>query len=287
MSAAADIRLHVAEVGRGEPLVLLHGLGASNDDWEYQLAAFSKRFHCIAPDFRGFGLSPRVSPYSIEQFAGDIWTLLEGLGIDRFRLIGHSMGGAVAMQMAVDQPGRIESLVLADTLPSFRTNTLGRRMMFATRYATMGLLGPKRLAGAIAMKLFPNADQAALRERVRLRGESNDRGVYLETIRNLVTWAVTDRLSRLSMPVLVVAAEHDYFPLADAEAFAHALPDARLIVFPGAHHALPLESPQEFNAAVLQFLDAPASVPKALAAPPAAASVAPKKRLARLRRVRR
>lgn len=260
--AAAAIRLHVAESGDGPPLVLLHGLGASNEDWEYQLAAFSARYRCIAPDLRGFGLSPKAGNYSVPRFAADVWALLDAQGIGRFGLIGHSMGGAVALQMAVEQPQRVDRLVLADTLPSFCANSMGKRMLFATRYATMGLLGPKRLAGAIAQKLFPNPDQFALRERVRLRGLANDRGVYLETIRSLVTWSVLDRLDRVSMPALVLAAEQDYFPRSDAEAFAAALPDARLIVFPGTHHALPLEAPQEFNAAVLEFLDTPAEIPQ-------------------------
>lgn len=258
--AGPEFRLQVTEAGHGAPLVLLHGLGASHEDWEYQLEAFSARYRCVAPDLRGFGASPRVGPYTVPRFAADVWALLDERGIDRFSLIGHSMGGAVAQQMAVEQPGRIERLVLADTLPSFRANSMGKRMLFATRYATMGLLGPRRLAGAIAQKLFPGPDQAALRERVRLRGVANDRGVYLETIRNLVTWSVVDRLDRLAMPVLVLAAERDYFPRADAEAFAAALPDARLIVFPGTHHALPLEAPQLFNPAVLQFLEARADV---------------------------
>jgi pimeloyl-ACP methyl ester carboxylesterase len=262
--ATAAISLHFAEKGEGPPLVMLHGLGASHDDWEYQLAAFSTRFRCFAPDIRGFGLSPKIGPYTVPRFAADIWRLLDERGIERFSLMGHSMGGAVALQMGVEQPQRIERLVLADTLPSFRTNSMGKRMLFATRYATMGLLGPKRLAGAIAQKLFPNADQAALRERVRIRGLTNDRNVYLETIKGLVTWSVIDRMDRLTMPALILAAEHDYFPRADGEAFAAAMPDARLIVFPGTHHALPLEAPQEFNAAVLQFLVGAAEVPKAV-----------------------
>ncbi len=250
----AGVRLHYLEAGSGAPLVLLHGIGASFDDWEFQIPAFAKHFRVIAPDLRGFGKSERAGDYSVEQFAADVWALLDQLGIERISLVGHSMGGAVALQMAVDQPERIARLVLANTLPSFRANTLAKRMLFATRYATMGLLGPRRLASAISRKLFPGADQAALRARVTQRGEDNDRGVYLETIRGLVGWAVDDRLQVLTMPTLVIAAEFDYFPCGDAMAFAAALPNGKLKIFPGVHHALPLEAPKVFNAAVLSFL---------------------------------
>jgi 3-oxoadipate enol-lactonase len=164
------------------------------------------------------------------------------------------MGGAVALQMAVDRPERVERLVAADTLPSFQANSFGKRILFAYRYLMMGVFGPQRLSRAVAAKLFPEPHQQALRDRAVAGGLSNDRGVYLETLRQLLGWNVLEQLQRLTMPVLVLAAEHDYFPTQDAETFAKALGDARLKIFAGMHHALPLEAPQAFNRAVLRFL---------------------------------
>ncbi|HZR37670.1 MAG TPA: alpha/beta hydrolase [Nevskia sp.] len=248
------VRLHYEEAGRGEPLVLLHGIGASRTDWEYNVPAFAGHYRVITPDLRGFGLSERSGNYSVATFANDIWLLLERLGVDGFHLIGHSMGGAVALQMAVDRPARIRRLVAADTLPSFQANSFGKRILFAYRYLMMGVFGPQRLSSAVAAKLFPNPDQQALRDRATAGGLANDRGVYLETLKALLGWNVLGQLERLTMPVLVVAAEHDYFPVSDAEAFARMLRDARLKIFAGMHHALPLEAPQAFNTAVLRFL---------------------------------
>jgi pimeloyl-ACP methyl ester carboxylesterase len=248
------VRLHYDEAGAGPPLVLLHGIGASRSDWEYNVPELSRHYRVIAPDLRGFGLSERSGNYGVATFANDIWLLLEQLGVGDFHLVGHSMGGAVALQMAVDRPERITRLVAADTLPSFQTNTFGKRILFAYRYLMMGVFGPQRLSAAVAAKLFPNPDQQALRDRATAGGVANDRGVYLETLKALLGWSVLDRLERLTMPVLVVAAEHDYFPVADAEAFARLLHDARLKIFAGMHHALPLEAPQAFNTAVLRFL---------------------------------
>ena len=248
------VRLHYEEVGAGPPLVLLHGIGASRSDWEYNVPAFARHYRVITPDLRGFGQSERSGNYGVATFAGDIWALLEQLQVSRFNLIGHSMGGAVALQMAVDRPERIERLVAADTLPSFQTNTFGKRILFAYRYLMMGVFGPQRLSSAVAAKLFPGPNQQALRDRATAGGMANDRTVYLETLRQLLGWNVLERLERLTMPVLVLAAEHDYFPVQDAEAFAKALRDARLKIFAGMHHALPLEAPQAFNTAVLRFL---------------------------------
>ena len=126
-------------------------------------------------------------------------------------------------------------------------------------FRSMGVLGPQRLSRAVAAKLFPGPNQQALRDRATAGGMANDRTVYLETLRQLLGWNVLQQLGRLTMPVLVLAAEHDYFPPSDAEAFAKALHDARLKIFAGMHHALPLETPQAFNTAVLRFLSGQAS----------------------------
>lgn len=248
------VRLHYEEAGEGPPLVLLHGIGASRRDWEFNVPTFAQDYRVITPDLRGFGLSEKSGNYGVATFANDVWQLLQQLGIERFDLIGHSMGGAVALQMAVDQPRRISRLVAADTLPSFQANTFGKRILFAYRYLMMGVFGPQRLAGAVAAKLFPRPEQQALRERATAGGLANDRTVYLETLNQLLGWNVLQQLHELVMPVLVLAAEHDYFPVADAEAFVEALPQGQLKVFAGMHHAVPLEAPDEFNTAVLSFL---------------------------------
>ncbi|MBL6751029.1 MAG: alpha/beta hydrolase [Nevskia sp.] len=258
-AAVNGTRLFYADDGAGTPLLLVHGIGTDHEDWEDQVPVFARRYRVIAPDLRGYGRSDRGGEFSPQAFAADLWALLDGLGIGRFLLVGHSMGGAVALQMAVDQPERVLALVAADTLPSFVIDTPAKRLLFAFRYVMMSLFGPRRLARAVANKLFPEPGQAALRERSCRRGAAIDRHVYLKNLRQLVGWSVQRRLERLRMPVLVIAAEHDYFPVGDAEAFTAALPDGRLSVFAGRHHALPLEAPRRFNATVLRFFAAAAS----------------------------
>lgn len=255
----ATVALHFVDTGELAtktlpPLVLLHGVGASGEDWECQIPVFAPLCRVIVPDLRGYGHSPKGDVYSMEAFAADVWVVLDRLGIERFNLVGHSMGGAVALRMAVDRPERIHRLVLADTLPSFVADTLSKEVFYWYRLVMVWLFGPARLAGAVYKKLFPRPEHAALRARLEARSTQQDRKVYLRTIQALKGWTIVDYLHTLKMPTLLLAAADDYFPRADTEAFAAALPNAQLQVFDDAHHHLPLEVPERFNTAVLAFL---------------------------------
>lgn len=264
------VRLYFHGAGSGPPLLLLHGLGSSSRDWECQVPAFAQHYQVIAPDFRGHGGSSRSGGYSVPRFAADTWALVDQLGLGPVAVVGYSMGGAVAMQMALDRPGRITRLVLSNTLPSFRTDTLAKRWLLWSRLLLMGWLGPRRLSEVMTRRLYPRPDQAELRARVARRNAENDKNVYLETVRALVGWSVQDRLAGLDLPVLVLAAEHDYFLLRETDAFVAALPDARVVHFPGTRHGLPLEAPEAFNRAVLDFLrDRAAPAPPGARLPPA------------------
>ena len=247
------VRLWYADEGSGPVLLLVHGIGTTHEDWEFQIPRFARHYRVIAPDLRGFGRSEAASGFTVAQFAADLWALLDGLGIGGILLAGHSMGGAVALQMAVERPQRVTKLVAADTLPSFETNSFGRRLMFAYRYLMVSALGPRRLAGAVARRLLPGPQLTEVRERFHRRSAAGSGVVYLQTLQALVDWTVERELGRLAMPVLVIAAGHDYFPLEEARRFAAALPDARLVVFAGGHHALPLEMPERFGEELESF----------------------------------
>lgn len=251
-----DLTMHYEEAGSGPPLVLLHGLGGSTRDWEHQIPYFARRYHVIAPDLRGFGDTPRGRGLpSIPRFAQDVRGLLEHLELQCFRLIGHSMGGAVSQQLALDWPAAVERMVIANSVPSFQPQSPRHYLEFAYRWTVMGLLGPARLARIGAWRMFPEPEQEAERAKSIARGARNTRAAYLGALAALGRWSVIPRLGELEMPVLVVASEHDYFGHAETVKFAHALPRGRLHVVEGAHHGLPSEHPDEFNAVVQKFFE--------------------------------
>lgn len=251
-----DIRIHYHEAGAGPPLVLLHGLGGSHEDWEEQFEALGRVRRVIAPDLRGFGATPmgRHAP-SIERMAADVRGLLAALGVERFALMGHSMGGAVALQVALEQPPAIERLVIANSVPAFKPRTFGQHLEVWYRMALMIVAGPAWLARVGAARMFPGAALAKVRERSALRGARNLRSAYVGALQALTRWSVLERLKELRMPALVIAAEFDFFSRDDSLRFAHGLGRGRLRVVKGSRHGLPQENPAEFNRIVLRFLE--------------------------------
>lgn len=253
-------RIAYIERGQGPALLFVHGLGASKADFDKQVDYFSRIFRVIAPDLRGHGSSDAIAPYSIERFATDMLALMEQLSPGNFAVVGHSMGGAVAMQMALYKPERIYKLVLADTLPSFVPNSFQKRAMVWGRILMMHLFGPKALSKRVAANMFPNKDQEPLRKLVAERNGNTRKSVYLSLIGTLTKWSVSDKLLWMTMPTLVLAGEHDYFQPSEAEVFAENLPNGKCRIFSASHHHLPLERPDEFNRNVMEFLIPGASV---------------------------
>jgi len=263
-----DFDMVYEEAGSGPPLVFLHGLGGSHEDWEFQIPHFARRYRVLAPDLRGFGGSvPGGRRIGVARLAADVCALLDALGVTRCHLVGHSMGGAVALQFALSYPGRVRRLAIVNSVPSFQPRSARHYVEFLYRLVIMGLLGPARLAEIGALRMFPGAEQEALRAKHIERGRRNTRAVYLSALASLGRWSVIERLHELTMPVLVAAAQHDYFGHEETVKFAHALPRGRLHVFKGAHHGLPTEQPEAFNAVLQRFLEGPAPrVRKAAAA---------------------
>ncbi len=115
VEAASGVRVFVQDLGAGPPLVLVHGFALNSRSWEYQAGAFARAgFRVVAPDLRGFGWSDKpLGPYTYDAFAGDVAAVLEALDLRGVTLLGHSLGGAIALHTAAVHPGRIAKLVLA------------------------------------------------------------------------------------------------------------------------------------------------------------------------------
>ena len=256
---ANDAELHYEDTGSGEPVLLLHGLGGSSADWTPQVEALVWRYRALTLDVRCGGrsrdLAHPAGPWSVKQFADDAAGLLDHLGAEPAHIVGLSMGGIIAFQLAVDHPRLVRSLTLVNCVPQLVPRTLKQRWTVWLRMNVARLFGPAGVARMIAPKLFPRPDQADLRQRFLKSMERNDPRAYSATQRALIGWSVLDRIDAIEAPTLMVASERDYWPVAEKQGYARQMKRAEVVVVPGVGHALPIEAPDEFNRILIPFLD--------------------------------
>ena len=148
--------IYYERCGRGPPLLLIHGLGSSGDDWAFQRDAFARGNALIVPDLRGSGRSAKPpGRYAIAQFAQDLWALLDALGIESANVLGFSLGGAVAIEMALMRPLSVPRLILCNALANYRTDTWRKWLEAHLQLWLVRAIGLRRTAGLIAGRLFP------------------------------------------------------------------------------------------------------------------------------------
>ncbi|TJY59999.1 alpha/beta fold hydrolase [Sinimarinibacterium sp. CAU 1509] len=245
--------LHYERAGSGPALLLIHGLGSSSRDWAPQLEAFSANHTVIAPDLRGHGRTPGArGRFSLRGFAEDVAAIMADAGFADADVVGLSLGGAVAFQLAVDYPERVRSLTIVNSSPSFVPRTRREHLMVLQRLLVIRLLGMRRMGQILAPRLFP--DNAALRDLFVEQYAQNRKSDYLATLKALVGWSVAERLPDITCPTLVVSADQDYTPVADKQAYVDQIPQARLAVIANAHHAVTAERPDAFNCELGEFL---------------------------------
>jgi 3-oxoadipate enol-lactonase len=238
-------------------VLLLHGLGAGGSSWVMQLPPLIEAgFRPIAPDVTGFGDSPYDGRgWNIQRAAEDVGDLLDELEVSRAHLVGISMGGTIALQLALDQPQHVHKLVLASTFATLRPDKLGVWIYFLRRLILIHLIGLKSQARLVAERIFPAPEQESLRQTLVDQITRADPRAYRAAMRSLGSFDVRDRLWELKIPTLVVTGEHDTtVPPASQRVLVDRIAGARQAFIPGAGHALSVDHPREFNQALLTFL---------------------------------
>lgn len=252
----AGHRLHYEESGFGTPVLLVHGLGSSTRDWEYQVPELEKRHRVIALDVRGHGQSDKPRErYSIGAFAEDVIALLDHLHLGRVHLVGISMGGMIGFELATRWPERLNSLTIVNSAPEVKPRNLREYLEVARRLFLAHVLGLDTVGKALGKLLFPKPEQADLRRKIQQRWPQNDKRAYLSSLHAIIGWGVQERLARITCPTLVISADRDYTPVSLKQAYVGNLPNARLVVIEDSRHATPLDQPERFNTTLLDFLE--------------------------------
>lgn len=250
-----DIELYYETTGEGPPVLLLHGLGSSARDWENQIPEFSRSYRVIACDVRGHGRSGKPpGPYSVARFARDVAELLRALDASPAHIIGLSMGGMIAFQIAVDFPDLVRSLVIINSGPAVILKKFSQRTGVQLRFFIVRWFGMRAMAKLIGKRLFPDPGQERLLETFIDRVAENDPRAYLDSILAINGWSVADRVSKIRCPVLVVASDQDYTAVEVKQAYAAQIPGAVVTVLPNSRHAAPVDQPEQLNRVILDFL---------------------------------
>jgi len=251
----ADIQLYYEIHGNGDPLLLIHGLGSSCRDWELQMEAFTTDCRVVTFDLRGHGKSGKPpGPYSIPLFAEDTAGLISSLGLGPVHVLGISLGGMVAFQLALDFPDAVRSLIIVNSTPAMVPRSIKDRVALWQRFLIVRLMGMKKMGQVLADRFLPGEDFVGLRKVFMQRWAENNKPAYLEAMRAVVGWSVLERLGEISCPTLIIGSDEDYFPTSDKQTYTELIPGARLVIVKESRHALPAEKPGEFNKIVLNFL---------------------------------
>lgn len=240
------------ESGSGPALVCIHGLGGWR--WQKLIPLLDPSFRVIAPHLRGFGESRGDLDYTMEDLAKDVLALLEELAVDRFHLLGHSLGGMVAQIIAIDNPSLIRSLTLVST----SSHTGSRAARFAFGMARLAEAGPTALndpqiRGEIEPVLadaFPLGPPP-----LEILASPRPNPAQAAAWRAVSGFSRKDRLGELNVPTLVVHGTSDLLiPPVLGRLIHDAIAGSRHIEFEGAGHSVQTECPDELAEHVIEFL---------------------------------
>lgn len=250
-----EVELFFEVHGEGEALVFLHGLGAGTWTWEAQVNHFAQNYQVWVPELRGHGRSDKPQgPYSIELFAQDVVSFLESQKLSEVHLVGLSMGGIVAFQVAIERPDLVKSLSIVNCGPEIKADDFYMRCLMWQREWFMSFFSMQTISQMLAFKLFPESAQRNLRERFIENWAKNDKSAYQASFEAMVKWKGGDQPEKVHCPVLFMTTPNDYTPISMKKDYIARMEDARLAVIERSRHVTPLDQPEEFNEVLEAFL---------------------------------
>jgi len=249
-----DININYKIEGSGEPLVMIMGFSSNMDGWYYQKSFFSKLFRVVTIDNRGVGASDKPKgPYTTRMMADDTVHLMDQLGIEKAHIMGASMGGMIAQELAINYPERVNKLVLActyakpnealkDTPEGVKLSGPPAEIMAAVIGLAFNKPLNRLIFGSIArLRSIPPDSQAA----IGIEGQNAA----------LMNHDTMERLGSITAETLVIVGTDDRLinPTA-SEVIANRIPRTRLVKIEGGSHTFMVENRGEFNIEVLKFL---------------------------------
>jgi pimeloyl-ACP methyl ester carboxylesterase len=258
MSGNTSIYYH--ERGSGQPLVLIMGFGADGKVWEKHAAVYEKHFRCIIPDNRGVGSSDQpAGPYSTRMLAADTIAVMEHAGVDRAMVAGISMGGAIAQELAINYPERVTRLLLVSTWAKFNNYAA---MVYENLKHIRVNASPEHFMELLQLWIFaPPYYEQHLEELKKGAADTasnknpQTRNGFEGQLDACIHHDSVDRLSRITIPVLITVGMMDIFtPPEFSELLHRHIKGSRLSAYSTGGHVHHWEDLERFNKETLDFL---------------------------------
>ena len=257
------VNLNYKIAGQGEAVVFLHGMTGSTQDWANQIPALSSKYRVVALDLRGHGQSaapPKEEEYSMPIFANDVFGLLTRLNIQKCCLVGHSLGGFIALEFALEHQDMLAALVLVDT----SSGQFARDPNYAQLRQKLDELA--RSQGMEAAFEYDAANNPMRIERFQKHPEQKEisrRKVLMTSVDGYIYCprgsarreSVTPRLSEIAVPTLIYCGEEDLAFTEAVQILKGGIANSELVTVKGAGHSPQEEAPDAFNEALLKFLN--------------------------------
>ncbi len=254
------IRIYYEDHGEGFPVLLIQGLGYPSGMWFLQIPEFSRSFRTIVFDNRGVGRTDKPeAEYSVGLMAADAAGLLESIGIHRVHVVGVSLGGYIAQELAFNHPDLVDRLVLMSTScggPKYAEAT----KTFWKEVAGLAGLPPEEIIhrgmALATTRTFYQANPSLIDRSVAVRMENlQPLRAFISQSNAAMNFDSSNRASHIDKPTLILAGQEDrVMPLPLTKDLAGKIPGARLEVFPGSAHLLFLEEAQTVNRLIIEFL---------------------------------
>jgi pimeloyl-ACP methyl ester carboxylesterase len=257
---ANGIVIYYEEQGTGPALLLIQGLTYATPMWHWQMVDLQKHCRVVAFDNRGSGKSSKPDePYSIPLFAKDALALMDALKIERAAVLGISMGGLIAQEVALAYPGRVSHLILCATLYGGITATQPTPETLAYLMQYQEQVGDEisrlEIAYGTAAGFSERHPDRVSKLAEFKRQTRPPKHAYFHQLMSSVGYSSEDRLRTLTIPTLILAGKQDrIIPPQNSERLHAIIPNSQIRVFEDAGHHLHIEEPEAFNQAVLDFV---------------------------------
>jgi pimeloyl-ACP methyl ester carboxylesterase len=237
-------------------VLLLHGLGVDGSSWGYQIQALvGAGLRPLAPDLPGFGRSTYDGRgWTIKRTAGQMNRLLEELQLEEVGVVGLSLGGTIALYMALEYPARMTHLVLMNSFACLRPKRFNELAYLMGRFIIANVRGIEYQAQMVAWRLFPGTDEENLRQELIRRIVQSDPRVYRAAMRSLGLLDLRRRLKSIRTPTTIITGRNDTTVSCEVQQeLVRGIPGARQIMIPNSGHAVIVDQPERVNQVLVEL----------------------------------